>query len=534
MANPSYSFFGLTGDPVVDATTHGYYWGLNADRTVDWSISNGFNGEVWYDPNALSSNLQNLLGTFSYFANIKFNYIGYFTSPSGAYQYGSEINVSLTDSRTIFPSPNIWARAYFDPRTAFDYAGEVGDVYLNVRSAANSLPSYEPGSAGWFVFMHELGHTLGLKHPHDNGGTGRPTLNQIGLEIFNKDWATIMSYNDDFAWNELQWDPASPMILDVLALQYIYGKNLATNAGNSIYTLSQSNKYTTLWDASGNDTVTAAGSNVDWRIVLPIYQLSSLVDTKAGVALPTSEFIAGLPKSLYWLAGDIENANGGNGNDTIYGNNSNNVLQGGGGNDFISGGAGNDTIDGGSGIDTALFSGDRSLYNLSNIAAGWVVSSIVEGTDTIKNVERLGFSDSKLALDVGANQSAGETQLLLGAVLGMNLLTQKKSFTGTVIDLFDQGYSLQALSGALMRLDIWGLLANGGRPSATNTQIANYLLTTVNKVAPDSATLAAGVNALNIETGAAQGNFLWHLAESAANQVQVGLVGLATTGLEYA
>ena len=33
--------------------------------------------------------------------------------------------------------------------------------------------------------------------------------------------------------------------------------------------------------------------------------------------------------------------------------------------------------------------------------------------------------------------------------------------------------------------------------------------------------------------GAAQGNFLWHLAESAANQTQVGLVGLATTGLEF-
>ena len=39
--------------------------------------------------------------------------------------------------------------------------------------------------------------------------------------------------------------------------------------------------------------------------------------------------------------------------------------------------------------------------------------------------------------------------------------------------------------------------------------------------------------ALDTETGAAQGNFLWHLAESAANQIQVGLVGLATTGLEF-
>jgi hypothetical protein len=86
-----------------------------------------------------------------------------------------------------------------------------------------------------------------------------------------------------------------------------------------------------------------------------------------------------------------------------------------------------------------------------------------------------------------------------------------------------------------MRLDIWGVLANGGNPTASNTQIANYLLTTVNRAAPDAATLNAAVTALNNQTNAAlgQGDFLWHLAESTANQQQVGLVGLATTGLEF-
>ena len=83
----------------------------------------------------------------------------------------------------------------------------------------------------------------------------------------------------------------------------------------------------------------------------------------------------------------------------------------------------------------------------------------------------------------------------------------------------------------IMRLDIWGTLANGGQASATNTQIANYLLTTVNKAAPDAATLAAAVNAINTETGAAQGNFLSTLAAHTANQTQVGLIGLATKNL---
>ena len=118
---------------------------------------------------------------------------------------------------------------------------------------------------------------------------------------------------------------------------------------------------------------------------------------------------------------------------------------------------------------------------------------------------------------------------MLGAVLGRNLLATKSDLTGAVIGLFDQGYSMQTLSGALMRLDIWGTLAGG----TSNSHIANYLLTTVNQTAPDATTLAAAVAALDAQTGAAQGNFLWELAASSANQTQVGLVGLAATGLEY-
>ena len=199
-------------------------------------------------------------------------------------------------------------------------------------------------------------------------------------------------------------------------------------------------------------------------------------------------------------------------------------------------GTGNDVIDGAAGIDTAVYKGSRANFTLLKSATGISVIDATgfEGVDTLKNLERLKFADGSIALDTGLTQSAGQAQLLLGAVLGKELLATKKALVGVGIDLFDQGFTLQQLSGAIMRLDIWGDLANGGKPGATNTQIANYLLTTVNKVAPDAPTLAAAVAALNAEQDAAQGNFLWHLAESAANQVQVGLVGLALTGLEFA
>jgi hypothetical protein len=156
------------------------------------------------------------------------------------------------------------------------------------------------------------------------------------------------------------------------------------------------------------------------------------------------------------------------------------------------------------------------------------------GTDTLLNVERLKFSDGAIALDVGATQSAGQTALLLGAVLPGRLVfdASKQALLGATIDLFDQGYSLQTLSGAVMRLPIWDILTGKATPS--NTDIATYLLTNVNGVAPDVATLASAVAALSTETNfATQGNFLWHLAESTANQTHIGLVGLASTGLPY-
>ena len=47
------------------------------------------------------------------------------------------------------------------------------------------------------------------------------------------------------------------------------------------------------------------------------------------------------------------------------------------------------------------------------------------------------------------------------------------------------------------------------------------------------ATLAAAVTALDTQTGTAQGQFLFGLAASGVNQQQVGLTGLAATGLEF-
>ena len=204
--------------------------------------------------------------------------------------------------------------------------------------------------------------------------------------------------------------------------------------------------------------------------------------------------------------------------------------------DSLTGAAGNDTIDGGGGTDTITYTISRSNVALAKTGTGFTVTDNTgaNGIDILLNMERVKFSDGGIALDVGATQSAGQTALLLGAVLPGRLVfdATKQALLGAAIDLFDQGYSLQTLSGAVMRLSIWDILT--GKTSPTNTDIATYLLTNVNGMTPDATTLISAVAALDTETSfATQGNFLWHLAESSANQAHIGLVGLTATGLAY-
>ena len=232
---------------------------------------------------------------------------------------------------------------------------------------------------------------------------------------------------------------------------------------------------------------------------------------------------------------NIENVVGSVFGDTLTGSSGDNVLEGSDGNDTFVSTAGGDTLNGGIGVDTATYAQARSVFTLQRSATG--VYSIEkpnsEASDTFTNTERLKFSDVGIALDVSASQTAGQAALLIGAVLGQAALAAKKPLVTSVLALMDEGFSFEVLSGAVMRLDIWGVLANDGNPTASNTQIANYLLKTVNGVAPDADTLAAAVIALDTQTGAAQGQFLFQLAASAANQQQAGLVGLAATGLEF-
>jgi hypothetical protein len=230
-------------------------------------------------------------------------------------------------------------------------------------------------------------------------------------------------------------------------------------------------------------------------------------------------------------------------------------VQGGRSRDAFTGNTGNDYFDGKAGIDTAIFRGPKADYFIGStitldrtdpLALNQVRAHLVtdltgllggqagrDGSDTLVNVERLQFADTKVALDLAPTQSAGQAVLLLGAVLPGQLVfdVTKQALLGSVIGLFDQNFSLATLSGAILRLPIWDVLT--GNEAPTTADIATYLVNNVYGGTAPTAITNAAITAMSSESRANQGNYLASLAVSTANQTHINLVGIQSAGLEY-
>ncbi|MBB2793684.1 UNVERIFIED_ORG: serralysin [Rhizobium pisi] len=304
---------------------------------------------------------------------------------------------------------------------------EAGSAYTaTVRFAQSSLPetawaylpaSGTPGGDIWFgtgyagteddyrfprfgnyaaqTLAHELGHALGLKHAHEGGTVVPSAFDSLEYTImtyrsFVGDDATSAKYEHDGA-------PQSFMMLDIAALQEMYGADYTTNSGDTVYkwnpnqgityvngvaaiTPAANRIFATIWDGGGTDTYD-----------LSAYTTGLKIDLRAGGYSVFSQdqlsYLGGGPNNghargnifnalLYHdnVASLIENVQGGSGNDSIIGNEADNTLWGNAGNDSLSGGTGNDTLIGGTGNDT---------YNVDSLA-DVVTEALNQGTDLIR------------------------------------------------------------------------------------------------------------------------------------------------------
>jgi serralysin len=236
-----------------------------------------------------------------------------------------------------------------------------GDVWFG-NSNSNSPDDPIVGTYDFHTFVHELGHAIGLKHPHSSSWYGSFPIASTADDAMQN---SMMSYKSYVGSTEGYYINASgsyahgPMAYDIAAVQYLYGANYSYHNGDTVYAFSPSTAkiFETIWDGGGNDTYDlsayAVGVSVNlnpgaWSTFAPS-QLAQLNSGDATKVPPGSICNAYLYQND--LRSLIENAIGGSGNDTLIGNQGDNILTGGDGNDILYSGTGKDRLNGGNGND---------------------------------------------------------------------------------------------------------------------------------------------------------------------------------------
>lgn len=186
--------------------------------------------------------------------------------------------------------------------------------------------------------MHELLHTLGLDHPGPYNGDGADYETQALFQQDSNQY-TVMSYwtaavtGADHVADGVTWFAATPLLYDVAALQRLYGANMATRTGNTVYGFNNTadrevfnlalhpHSVFTIWDAGGRDTLDLSG-----------YATPSRIDLHQGAFSDGGEMTGNISIAF---GAKIENAVGGAGNDILVANELQNQLSGGGGGDIF-------------------------------------------------------------------------------------------------------------------------------------------------------------------------------------------------------
>lgn len=406
----------ITDNDDVEATINGWMWNFPAGspRVLTWSVS----GSLWNHPSLQATETQDdfreLFGNIGYYINVDFVFAGYFTSTTttpgyrAAYEAGSELNITFayngTDSSGHAQNDNRFSNT---AQTAFCnfpsarnevtvYPGASGDTWMNWNNGFIQRLTFEEGTDGFALVMHEVLHGLGLKHPHDDGGTGRPTYTDLDVPFADRQWISVMSYDrfesgGDGAYAGTM--PIAPMIMDVIALQYLYGES-GGSGGDTSHDLSRyaGRYYNTLWDAWGTDTLDASRVDHGLYVEMGFAQASngSHVHDIGYITTALDAVSLGLlgynPSNWTWLWGEYENFRGTAYDDIVTGNAGDNDLDGGTGDDLLIGGDGNDRFDWDpaqrGGNDTFHGNAGNDVYVLSS-PLDRIVEASGEGIDTV-------------------------------------------------------------------------------------------------------------------------------------------------------
>jgi hypothetical protein len=354
-----------------------------------------------------------------------------------------------------------------------------GDRRFVVFTSASSelVPGDTNGFADVFVKDLRTGAIALVSNAAGGAAANGPSLHgQISL---GGDWIVFESHATNLATTD-----ANGTLSDVFRISNPLLKDtLVGGAGNDTYVLARAD----IVQEQPNGGVDTIRSSITY----------SLVDTDGDGPL------GGNVENLTLLG--TENLDG-------TGNALNNVL---------TGNAGNNRLDGGGGIDQAVFSGHFSNYTLARGAGTWTVrdNSGADGTDTLNNIERLQFSDDKLALDLDGN--AGTTAKILGAVFGKASVTNA-TYVGIGLGYLDAGTSYASLMQ--LALDAAG--------ATTHSAVVKLLWHNLFGTDPTAAEAAPYVDMLD-RNQISTGGLGVLAADLDLNKANIDLVGLQQTGIHF-
>ena len=183
-------------------------------------------------------------------------------------------------------------------------------------------------------------------------------------------------------------------------------------------------------------------------------------------------------------------------------------------------------VTGTSGIDTYTTGGASTEFTVTKTADNVkLASTLVSNMEfNLADHERVVFTDKAIAYD--ATGRAGDVYALLAAALGTADVT--KAYTGIGISLADAGWTNKQLAEALLATDTYKADAGG----VSNETFIKHVY---KNVMGTNATLADVTGLTNWMTANnySQADVLVTASELASFETAIGLVGLATTGIEY-
>ena len=285
------------------------------------------------------------------------------------------------------PAPTSTARAFaFLPNPG----PSGGDMWFNrFFFAPGADANFAVGGSGYTTLLHELGHAMGLKHPHDGTPRLPPTT--------DFDDFTVMSYNGSPSGS-----PSTYQLYDIKTFQAIYGANPDHNSGDTIYSLANTWDndpfiFETIWDGGGVDTLSGVGSGSPTVIDIRSGEKSTIGSNNNNINIA--------------LDAIIENGEGSAFNDDLIGNAVDNFLDGHAGNDYLYGNAGNDFLVGGAGNDRFEFGiadGVDIIDERQGGGADTLVMTRFDGFDSLSEDIKFRLSGGDLVVDLTLN--GGDTQ----------------------------------------------------------------------------------------------------------------------------